>query len=250
MAVKVKIEPISREIDLLLDASLSPAARSQAVAAFARSELSGTLAANRKVLGSETPYQQFVDGRRGAALETVNPDRGVIVFEFELIQDVVRWVRDELIRRSPVGPPGGAGSYRESHRLFADGIEIDPYGPLPPATEYSFTNPVPYSREIEVGKTKSGRQFTLNVANYRPYDRVSFDAAKRFSNIAKIAYTFRGIVDGRQVNQRQAAATVKQRTVVRGANGRFAAGTRTTAISGGEHNRKKLRFPTIIIWPR
>jgi hypothetical protein len=158
VTVRTKITPINQWIELVVSRNLSPKARQEAVAKFARSRLAETQAANAAALGQAPDYTQTVDGKRGAALETVNPDRGRITFEFDIVTDVLTWIMQELRHRSPVL----SGAYREGHRLFADGVEVD-IANVPPAEEYSFTNTVPYSRKIEVGTTKSGRQFTFNV---------------------------------------------------------------------------------------
>jgi hypothetical protein len=233
VTVRTKITPINQWIELVVSRNLSPKARQEAVAKFARSRLAETQAANAAALGQAPDYTQTVDGKRGAALETVNPDRGRITFEFDIVTDVLTWIMQELRHRSPVL----SGAYREGHRLFADGVEVD-IANVPPAEEYSFTNTVPYSRKIEVGTTKSGRQFTINVDEYRPYDHVSAEAARRFGNIARIGYTFRGIVGGYQIAA-SSSPVARKRT----AKGRFAAGT----ISA--HNRKDMRYPTITVRP-
>lgn len=210
MPVKARIEPIDQWVNVTVNELLSPPARAKAVADFARGALREAQETNRGALGAEPPYEQFVDGRRGAALESVNPDRGVIVFEFELVNEALTWIMAELIRRSPRGPAGGAGTYREAHRAFADGKEIALGADLPPAAEYSFTNTVIYARKLEIGRTESGRDFLVSVPN-RIYDRVSFDAARRFSNIAKIGYTFRALQSGALVRGRRGRGTATMR---------------------------------------
>ena len=199
--MRVRIEPIDSWVAVTVDETLSPQARSKAVADFARGALRETQADNQRALGREPPYDQFVDGRAGAPLESVNPDRGVIVFEFELINDVLSWILAALVERSPRGPAGGAGTYRESHRLFADGREIAPDGDVPAAEEYSFTNIVVYTRRLEIGRTKSGRDFLVSVPN-RIYERTARDASARFGNVAKIGFTYRGLVSGGYVGGR------------------------------------------------
>lgn len=239
MPVKVKIDPLDDWVSITVDETLSPKARSEAVAGFARGRLANTLEANKAAVGGETPYEQFVDGRKGAALESVDPDRGRIVFEFELVNDVVLEILAMLRERSPYE----SGAYREGHIVFADGVQVTGET-LPPADEYAITNPLPYSRRLEIGKTKSGRDFLVSVPN-RIYERTMKDARRRFSNIAAIRFTYRGLVGGKQVNPLHAGPT-ELGPVKRGAKGRFAPGSRRR-IRGGEHNRANNRFPTITI---
>lgn len=211
--MKVKIDPVDQWIEVTVDELLSPQARSKAVADFARRQLDAAQDVNRKALGREPPFTQSVDGRQGAALESVNPDRGRIVFEFELINDAVRWILAELVRRSPVGPAGGAGTYREQHLLFADGVEVAAEGELPPAAEYAIINSTPYARKIEIGVTKAGRPFVIS-AEPRLYDSVSHEAASRFSRFVKISYTFRPLHRGYTIRTKRGTRDMRYPTII------------------------------------
>ena len=215
MGLKVKIEPLETWVSLTVNETLSPAARSKAIAKYAGERLKGAQDTNRRILGRVPTHETFVDGRPNAPLDSVNPDRGTIAFEFDLVFDVLRWIGDALVERSPVR----SGAYRRGHTLFADGTEIPIGEQLPAADEYSFTNMVPYSRKIEIGKTKIGRAFVIQVEP-RIYERTAREARSRFGNVAKIEYTFRGVVGGGQVR----------------------AGTKGTA-----HNKSDVRFPTIVV---
>lgn len=215
MAIKTTIEPISDFIEIAVSEMLSPQAQSRVVADFARERLEEAQEQNRTILGRIPPHESFVDGKSGAPLESVRPDGGVIVFEFELVADVLRWIGQALADRSPVM----SGEYKRSHMLFADGKEIAIGDRMPPAEEYSFTNLIPYARKIEIGKTRAGRDFVLQVPN-RIYERTARDARARFGNLAKIEFTFRGIVGGYQLK----------------------AGSRGTA-----HNKSDVRYPTIVV---
>ncbi|MEP9389662.1 hypothetical protein [Mesorhizobium sp. KR9-304] len=217
MVLRTKIEPIDDWISITVDEMLSPEARQEAVASFARAQLAETLEGNRLVLGRPTPYQQFVDGRQGAPLNSVNPDRGRIIFEFELFVEILSWIYSKLVERSPRGPKGGAGTYRDAHRLFADDKEIAVAADVPQAAEYAFANLLPYARRLEIGKTEAGRDFLVSVPN-RIYERTAKDARSRFGNIAKIGFSYRGYVGG---------------GVVRGRPG----------------NKANLRYPTITVRP-
>lgn len=201
MAVTTKIEPISDFIEIVVRQDLTPAAQSKAFADFAREKLTEVQEKNRQALGRVPPHETAVDGRIGVPLESVRPN-GTIVFEFELIDDVLLWIAETLLDRSPIQ----SGTYRKNHRLFADGVEIS-IGDLlagraiPAAAEYSFTNVVPYSRKIEIGKTKSGRAFVVQVPN-RIYERTSADARRRFGNVSAINFTYRGFVGGNVIDPR------------------------------------------------
>ncbi|MFC3071486.1 hypothetical protein [Shinella pollutisoli] len=232
--MRVKVEPLSQWLDVTVSELLSPEARSKAVADFARAALRDAQETNRRSLGSEAPFEQFVDGRAGAALESVDPDRGRIVFEFELINDVLQWVLAALIERSP----RRSGDYMRGHRLFADEREIAADGEIPPAAEYSFTNTVPYTRRLEIGKTKSGRDFLVSVPN-RIYERTAKDARARFGNVVQIRMTYRAVIGGAQVNAEKLPVASRR---ARDRRGRFVA-------AGRPHNVSTVRFPTITVTP-
>lgn len=95
--------------------------------------------------------------------------------------EMLRWIASELMARSPVV----SGTYRSAHTLFADGAEVGSAedvaagAAIPDAAEYVFVNPEPYARKIEVGKTRAGRDFVLQVPN-RIYERTAADAKNRF----------------------------------------------------------------------
>jgi hypothetical protein len=192
MAVRTRVEPIAETINLWLDQTLSPRAQSQAFANFARAKIDAGDEANRRVLGRIPPRTVTVDGSRGASLEAVRPQGGSIIAEWELISDVLVWIGEALRDRSP----HVSGDYQRAHTLFADGVEIPIGGQAPIAEEYVFLNPLPYARKIEIGKTRSGRDFVLQVPN-RIYERTAADAASRFGNLAKIKFTYRAPFDRR-----------------------------------------------------
>lgn len=205
MAVKVRITPFEKTIQLLVDGRLSPEARSKRVAAFARDEIAAADEKNRRALGAVPPKTVTVDGKQGAALESVNPDRGIIIAEWSLVSDVLQWIYATLRARSPIVK----GDYLKGHTLYADGAECDADNP-PLASEYTFLNLVPYSRKIEIGKTESGRDFVIQVEN-RIYERTASDARSRFGNIAKIRFTYQSTVGGKKSADRAPAIIVTLR---------------------------------------
>lgn len=180
MPVSSRIEPLSKTLAVIVDQTLSPAARSQALAGFARKTLADAQQQNRRVLGRIPEHRQTVDGVTGARLEAVRPD-GRIGIEFEIIGDVLEFIRAELIKASPVD----SGAFRKAHQLFADGREVLPGETPPPAEIYTFSNPVPYARKIEIGA------MTMRVpGSDHVFERASRAAKRRFGNTAQIRFTF------------------------------------------------------------
>lgn len=178
MAVTTRITPISRSIELTMQRHLSPEAQSARLAAYAKERLAEAQATNRQALGQVPPHDTYVDGRQGAAVESVKPD-GVIVFDFELLDDLFGWIDLQLITHAPVL----TGKYRRSFVLFADGMEVDPDGDVPPAKEYVYLNMQPYSRKIEQGLS--------DQAPDGVFEAVAVLAKKRFGNLAKIRFSYR-----------------------------------------------------------
>lgn len=233
MALKIKIDPVEKFSAISVRNDLTLPEQKRELAAFVSDEIADADQANQRILGRIPPKTVTVDGRLGAPLDSVNPDGGNIVVEYELISDVLRWIGKTLVDRSPEV----SGAYKRGHTLFVDGNEVALNGQIPQGEEYAFTNMVPYSRKIEIGTTKSGRSFTLQVPNHI-YQRTANDAKARFGNIADIFFTYRGIVGGFQINPLKAGATA----VLRDKRGRFIA-------RGGvrEHNKSELRYPTIYL---
>jgi hypothetical protein len=185
-----RINSFTREVKLWVSENMSPAARQKLAATMARKLLGEAQAQNKKVLGKVPPHKQVVDGRIGAPLESVNPDRGRILFEFELVTDLLAWIGEQLVLHSPVGTAPEdphPGLYQRSHRLLADGVEINPDGKIPQADEYLFINIQPYARKIERGHSSQAPEGV--------YEVVADLARRRFGNIARIRYTMVGISD-------------------------------------------------------
>lgn len=182
MAIRTRIDPIDRDIELMLNEDLSPAAQSQALARFARDQFDQAQATNEQALGQKPRHETFVDGSRTEQLDQVRPD-GTIVFEFEIVLDTLMWIYQTLVQHSPVL----AGDYKRSHVLFADGREVDINGQIPPAAEYVFLNTQPYARKIE---GVAGRQPQSKQAPDGVYQVVAAMAQRRFGNTAKIAFTY------------------------------------------------------------
>lgn len=240
MAIRLKIDPVEKSFALAVSDMLSPRAQSQLVAKFAQEQFVAADDANTAILGRRPPHTRTVDGKAGAPLDTVDAKHGVIIFEWELIVDVLRWIGVALVDRSPEV----SGDYKRGHTLFADGKEVDLGGQIPDAEEYSFTNLVPYARKIEIGKTTKGRDFVIQVPN-RIYERTAKDARARFGNIAKIEFTYRGLIglgsgSGTLINPLKDPTRGSTKRSRSATTGRFES-------SGGPkaYNRSEVRFPTI-----
>jgi hypothetical protein len=189
MALRTKIEAINRDIALMLSETLSPKAQSAALAEFAGVQIEDAKETDRRILGRIPRYTVSVDGRDGAALQSVKPD-GVVIAEFELFNDVLSWIADQIDKVSPKK----SGRFRRNNTLFADGIETDVGSVLPDASEFVFINTTPYARKIERGASSHAPDGVFQV--------VATLAQRRFGNVAKISFTYRTAIAGAFVGGR------------------------------------------------
>lgn len=206
MALKTRVEPIDRDVELIFAETLSPKARSAMLAEVAADMIDEAKETNRKALGAVPPSTTFVDGREGVSLGSVKPD-GIIRTEFELVNEALAWIMTQLQRFSPVL----SGRYAKSHELFADGVDTENPNAAPPASEYVFINIQPYARKIERGQSSQAPDGV--------YQAVATLAQRRFGNVAKITFSYRtaiggGLVGGRKgdrSSQRNPAIIVRMR---------------------------------------
>jgi hypothetical protein len=188
MALKTRVQPISRDLELFLSEDLGPKARSAMLASFAAETIEEAKTQNKRVLGVVPPYEVYVDGREGAALTSVKPD-GVIRAEFELVNEALAWIYQQLETHSP----RLTGHYASSHVLFADGTETSVNAPAP-AQEYVFVNTTPYARKLE-GDKKTGRPPSSPQAPDGVYQAVA-TLARKFSNVAKVSFAYQTVAGG------------------------------------------------------
>jgi hypothetical protein len=194
MAVTARIQRTGKDISVLVNEALSPKAQSKAIAGFAREKLAEAEQQNRRAIGRVPEHQTIVDGRREAPLDAVKPD-GVIVFEFELVTELLGWIAGQLRTHSP----SLTGRYAASHKLFADGAEVDANNP-PAAEVYEFLPVgIPYARKIERGLSPQAPDGVYQV--------VAELAAKRFGNQANIQFTYTSVAG----SDRQPAIVVTPR---------------------------------------
>lgn len=108
---------------------------------------------------------------------------GPIVYRYRYHREILSVALAELERASPVV----SGLYRGSHTVFVNGLPVVGVpASLKAGDEVYITNPVPYSRRLEVGLTESGRSFVVQVPP-NIYGRVMRSVLiPRYHNVAKI----------------------------------------------------------------
>jgi hypothetical protein len=207
--LQVRIDPIAKDIEVLVAESLAPEARAEAFATIARDTRDEAAAANAEALGHTTPVHTFVDGREGAPEETVRPG-GTVVYEFDLLTDLFAYVFDQLQQHSPVL----TGSYRASHLFFADDESADPKNPPAGMKVGVFVSDTPYARKIE---GDSNRAPESPKAPDGVYEVVAALASRRFGNIAKISFGWRSL-NGGAIGQWAQTPSARARGAKRGSS--------------------------------
>lgn len=211
------------DLEAILPETKPGADRSKALADFARSELAKAQEINRQAMGSVPDHETFVDGIRDAPLERVRPD-GVIVFEFDLASDVIAYCFNQVVKHSPVV----SGAYSRSHKIFADGVEVESPAMATSAEEVVITSVSLYARKIE----GAGRRPPQSVqAPNGVYEVVATMARRRFGNVARVRFTYRSPMggatelegwasanssrrEGKKAQQRQYAKNIRQPAIV------------------------------------
>ncbi|MCC0809191.1 hypothetical protein FPV16_23840 [Methylobacterium sp. W2] len=198
----VRLEPLARDIALLIDEELSPAAQAQKLTEAAREALLDAQGTNRQALGYVPDHDTFIDGGKRSDLSGVRAS-SIITFEFHLLIDVIQWVDEQLIIHSPVKTE----RFARSHVWFADNVEMDPLNP-PPAESYIVLNEQPYTRKIEKGLSPQAPDGV--------YEAVATLAKRRFGNIAYVGFSFRSFPGGAVGKWADSASAAKLAKDVRG----------------------------------
>jgi hypothetical protein len=234
-------------------ANMEPAALAAQLAAFAKSELAAAIQRG----DASPPYETVVNGRVGAAEESVIPP-GPIVYVFSggnLWPAVIGFALDYLQRRSPVD----SGDYRNSFVVIADGrIKGGSYagvyrrallggkvqGPtdIPASAKVIITNTQPYTRKIEMGAMRMSvppglfKDAESAVAGeYGEVVSVSTQFLRLHSGIAPdLPYILKGAGRvGRAVRSRQSSA--------------YRAGRSTLTLRRDSRAGQPLTYPSLVL---
>lgn len=107
---------------------------------------------------------------------------GPIVFHYEYLQEVLK-VGLEMLRANS---PSVSGAYRDNHTIYVNGTGVQGVpATLKRGDEVFISNPLPYVRKLEIGTTRSGRDFVIQVPD-RIYERTAGQLRARYHNVAKI----------------------------------------------------------------
>lgn len=148
---------------------------------------------------------------------------GPIVFRYRYLREVIATAMKALQDASPVD----SGAYRKAHTLYIDGRPASTTSPIRVGQEVFISNPLPYARRLEIGKTESGRDFLISVPN-RIYERVAKSGLRQFRNTARITFGY---------------VTLPQAHVIHGGL------TPSYAIGNGRRRRRRQRKGTEVQAP-
>lgn len=164
-------------------------------------------------------------------LDTVVPP-GPIVHLYDYREEIAAATLKALIEASP----RRSGDYIAGHTVFVNGAAVATLPRLAAGDIVMIANPVPYARRLEIGRTKSGRSFVLQVPD-RIYERVAKNVIlPRYRNVARIEFTYVDLAG---------AATIKG-----GLSGHYTTGTLRTGPIQRKRRQKvgePVKSPAILI---
>lgn len=134
-------------------------------------------ARNEAAVGEPLEHIVIVDGREGAALNSVR-EGGIIAAVWPFHLPVIDFAWATLAALSPYR----TGRYQAGHIMLVDGVEHIPGDPVSPTAEVIFVNLLPYARRIEHG-------WSAQAPN-GVYEAAMQIVRARFGNIADIRFRY------------------------------------------------------------
>lgn len=198
----------------------------EALIATAHSEERRVIAQQKARSGGIAPtLTRIVDGRRGAAYETVR-ENGLIILQWGYLREIAAMALARLRARAPER----SGEYKAGLKLFVGDTEAGLSAGGIPASSNAFTvvATAPYSRRLEIGKSKDGGPFVVQVAPHIVAETAQF-LSRDYRGVASVRYVFEDVQGPGAGASRQAA--------VRGANRGDRRAARRAAAA--------LRYPAI-----
>lgn len=161
-----------------------------ALVAIAHAEERRVIQQQRARSGGIAPtLTRIVDGRRGAAYETVR-ENGVIILQWGYLREIAAVVMQRLKARAPEI----SGEYKRGLRLFFGNQEVTGGADSIPAAARAFTvvATVPYARRLEVGRDKDGGAFVAQVQPHIVGETAQF-LANDYRGVATVRFTYAGL---------------------------------------------------------
>lgn len=169
--------PVAMERTIFDLSAFSEEARGAAFAWLAEKRIAQVDAENAEAVGRRLPHTLVVDGAPRASLGRVKSS-SLIVARWSVGWAAADFIFDTL----RLAGPRLSGAYRESMRMYVDGVESADPKDAKGAREVLFLATVPYARKIERG-----------LKGYSPghvYESVARAAQARFGDAARIRFTY------------------------------------------------------------
>jgi hypothetical protein len=161
------------------------------LAAAALAERNRVLREEAQRGGVAPAFTDFVDGRRGAAYQTVAPD-GVIRIQYGYAREVALQALKLLSLRSPVL----SGDYLKSFVILVNGSAVaGPFAIPAQFDECLIINTQPYARRLELGKNRDGEPFVVQK-DPRIVEEVALVLKTAYKDLARVSHTFRELEGG------------------------------------------------------
>lgn len=181
--------------------------------------------------GYEPEFNAYANTPDNPDIETVILP-GPIVYQYRYHNEII----GEALRMLDAASPVDSGDYKRGHILYVNGTPTHRDAKFQSGDDVMIVNVVPYARRIEVGKTKSGRDFLVQVPN-RIYERVANQLNLKYGKVSMIEMDWVG------VGQITVSSGQSDRTVKRG------------RLNIRKKDRRRGRgpsnlFPAILIKPR
>lgn len=161
------------------------------------------------------------------------------------VYDYRREVTDAIIAALIANSPKRSGAYMRGHMIYVNGKPVGQSCPvLKEDDAVSISNTVAYARRLEIGKSKSGKPFVIQVPP-RIYERTMKEVRGTYRNVAKLWFTYRAVIRSTQVDQDKTFSRGRWRKG--GIGARAATGSFEKTLTPAEHNKSDIRYPTIVI---
>lgn len=184
MRISGTIEAFDQVLETIISDELSPEAQARSFSIMAQVEIERAADWNQRALGMMPERETRVDGSPVSEPLGPVPISSTITSEFDLQPGVVDWIWAQVMLHAP----HRAGKYRDTIKLFADGVEVSEPNPGLRAEEWVIVATVPYARKIEgAGKRPPQSPMAPNGV----MQVVATLAKKRFGNMAAIKFTYR-----------------------------------------------------------
>lgn len=156
---------MERDLKVILDEATGPEA-SKLLAKTWREAHAEVIAAGQARGGVPPDFEVAVDSQKGKAVDAAEK---IIVSIYDYRREVIDFAMEALIKASPKR----SGAYIRGHSIYVNGKPVGQSCPPLKETDRVFiANSVPYARRLEIGRTKSGRSFVIQVPN-RIYESVA-----------------------------------------------------------------------------